>query len=166
MSDVYLNGQYLPLEQANIPVLDRGFTFGDGIYEVFLVYNRKIFRFDEHLERLGNSLASIYIENPHTREEWLEILETLVSGIPEAHQSIYLQVSRGVSERDHDISLAGKPTVFAMSKALPDRKLSSGIKVITCDDIRWSYCHIKAITLLPSVLLRHQAKLAASLRGR
>lgn len=162
MTNVYLNGSYLPLEDAKIPVLDRGFTFGDGVYEVFLVYRKKIFRFDEHINRLNNSLAAIYMENPHGRDKWHDILYRLVDETPADDQSLYLQVSRGCSERDHDISLAGEPTVFAMSKPLPERNLTGGIRAITREDIRWKLCHIKAITLLPSVLLRHEAKLAGA----
>lgn len=162
MANVYLNGEYLPLENARVSVLDRGFTFGDGVYEVFLVYRRKIFRFDEHLRRLNASLAAIYMDNPLGRDTWHEILYNLVAANPAEHQSLYLQVTRGVSERDHDIELAEVPTVFAMSKALPERNLGAGIKAITCEDIRWKLCHIKAITLLPSVLLRHEAKLAGA----
>ena len=157
MSIVYLNGEFLPLEEAKISVLDRGFTFGDGVYEVFLVYQRKIFRFAEHLARLNNSLAAIHMENPLTTEEWEKILTTLVAKNPANDQSLYLQVTRGISERDHSIHLSKVPTVFAMSKALPQRQLSNGISAITCEDIRWKLCHIKAITLLPSILLRYQA---------
>ena len=157
MSLVYLNGEFLPLEEARISVLDRGFTFGDGVYEVFLVYRRKIFRFSEHLQRLNNSLAAIHMENPLSSDEWEKILSTLVENNPAENQSLYLQVTRGVSERDHSINLPKMPTVFAMSKALPERHLSEGIKAITCEDIRWKLCYIKAITLLPSILLRNQA---------
>ena len=162
MANVYLNGSFVPLDDAKIPVLDRGFTFGDGVYEVFLVYRKRIFCFDEHLDRLNNSLAAIYMENPLGRDEWFEVLDKLVQENPASDQSLYLQVTRGCSERDHDINLASKPTVFAMSKALPERNLGSGIKAITCEDIRWKLCHIKAITLLPSILLRHQARLAGA----
>ncbi|HKK15273.1 MAG TPA: D-amino acid aminotransferase [Gammaproteobacteria bacterium] len=162
MANVYLNGSFIPLDDAKIPVLDRGFTFGDGVYEVFLVYRKRIICFDEHLDRLNNSLAAIYMENPLGRDEWFEVLDKLVQENPASDQSLYLQVTRGCSERDHDINLAGKPTVFAMSKALPERNLDSGIKAITCEDIRWKLCHIKAITLLPSILLRHQARLAGA----
>lgn len=162
MANVYLNGSYIPLEDAKITVLDRGFTFGDGVYEVFLVYRRKIFRFDEHMDRLNNSLAAIYMENPLDRNEWFAVLNRLVAENPASDQSLYLQVTRGYSERDHDISLPETPTVFAMSKALPERDLGNGIKAITCEDIRWKLCYIKAITLLPSIMLRHQAKLAGA----
>lgn len=162
MALVYLNGQYLPLEAAKISVLDRGFTFGDGVYEVFLVYQRRIFRLAEHLQRLDNSLAALYLKNPLSHSEWEAVLMTLVNDNPASDQSLYLQITRGVSERDHSISLAREQTVFAMGKALPQRNFSDGIAVITCEDIRWNYCHIKAITLLPSVLLRHQAALAGA----
>jgi D-alanine transaminase len=162
MGNVYLNGKYLPLEDARISVLDRGFTFGDGVYEVFLVYKRKIFRLEEHLDRLERSLAALYIDNPRSREEWKQILMTLVSENPADDQSLYLQITRGVSERDHAIALAKEPTIFAMSKPLPKRNLVQGINAITCEDIRWKFCDIKAITLLPSVLLRHQAMQAGA----
>lgn len=162
MTIVYLNGDYVPLEEARIPVLDRGFTFGDGVYEVFLVYRKQIFRFEEHMRRLDDSLAAIHMKNPLPREKWREILMTLVVANPAADQSLYLQITRGVSERDHAISLATTPTIFAMSKSLPQRDLTRGISAITLEDIRWKFCHIKAITLLPSVLLRHQATLAGA----
>lgn len=158
MTTVYLNGEYKPLAEASINVLDRGFTFGDGVYEVIPVFNRKIFRFDEHLQRLENSLNAIYMSNPLSRDEWYAIFNKLIDTLEEADQSIYLQITRGVTERDHDISLAEKPTIFAMSRPIVKKDLSSGIKAITSEDIRWQYCDIKAITLLPSVLLRHKAK--------
>ncbi len=159
MSLVYLNGEFKPLSEASVNVLDRGFTFGDGVYEVIPVFNRRVFRFDEHMQRLENSLNAIYMDNPYSAEEWQSIFKRLIDSIEEENQSIYLQITRGVSERDHDISLADKPTVFVIAKPIVKKDLSSGIKAITHDDIRWSNCNIKAITLLPSVLLRHRAKL-------
>jgi len=162
MPIVYLNGDYVPLEEARVSVLDRGFTFGDGVYEVFLVYRKQIFRFEEHMQRLDNSLAAIHMKNPLTREKWREILMTLVNGHPAADQSLYLQITRGVSARDHAIALATTPTIFAMNKPLPQQDFTRGISAITLEDIRWKFCHIKAITLLPSVLLRHQATLAGA----
>ncbi|MBL1141822.1 MAG: D-amino acid aminotransferase [Proteobacteria bacterium] len=158
MSSVYINGKFKPLAEASINVLDRGFTFGDGVYEVIPVFNRKIFRFDEHLQRLDNSLKAIYMDNPLSKNEWSDIFNQLIDNFEDKDQSIYLQITRGVSERDHDISLADKPTIFAMSRPIVKKDLSSGIKAITSEDIRWQYCDIKAITLLPSVLLRHRAK--------
>ncbi len=158
MTTVYLNGEYKPLAEAFINVLDRGFTFGDGVYEVIPVFNRKVFRLDEHLERLDNSLQSIYMENPLSKDEWFTIFSKLVDTEKQVNQSIYLQVTRGVTERDHDISLADNPTIFVMSRPIVKKDLFSGIKAITHDDIRWKQCDIKAITLLPSVILRHKAK--------
>jgi D-alanine transaminase len=158
MTTVYLNGEFKPLEEASINVLDRGFTFGDGVYEVIPVFNRKIFRFDEHIQRLTNSLKAIYMDCPLSKDEWENIFNQLISSLDDTEQSIYLQITRGVTERDHDISLADKPTVFAMSRPIAKKDLSIGIKAILSEDIRWQYCDIKAITLLPSVLLRHKAK--------
>ena len=158
MSLVYLNGEFKPLAEAYVSVLDRGFTFGDGVYEVIPVFNRTIFRFEEHLQRLDNSLKAIYMENPYSRVQWSSIFNRLIESVDEDNQSIYLQITRGVSERDHDITLADSPTVFVTSRPIVKKDFSTGIKAITHEDIRWSYCDIKAITLLPSVLLRHRAK--------
>lgn len=158
MTTVYLNGEYKPLSEASISVLDRGFTFGDGVYEVIPIFNRTIFRFDEHMQRLENSLAAIFMENPYFSTEWFTIFEKLIDTIEQSEQSIYLQITRGVTERDHDIELADNPTIFAMSRPIAKKDLSNGINAITHEDIRWQYCNIKAITLLPSVILRHKAK--------
>ena len=158
MSRVYLNGEYVLLEEANIHVLDRGFTFGDGVYEVIPVFNKTVFRLGEHLARLENSLQAIYMDNPLDSGQWQAIFDHLIELVEAPDQSIYLQVTRGVTERDHDIDLANAPTVFVMSRPLQGKNLEAGINAITHDDIRWSYCQIKAITLLPSVLLRHLAK--------
>ena len=158
MTTVYLNGEYKPIAEASVNVLDRGFTFGDGVYEVIPVFNRKVFRFEEHHQRLVNSLKAIYMRDPLSIEEWSEIFHKLINNVEDADQSIYLQITRGVTERDHDISLADEPTIFAMSRPIVKKDLSSGIKAITSEDIRWQYCDIKAITLLPSVLLRYKAK--------
>lgn len=158
MSLVYLNGDFKPLSEAFVSVLDRGFTFGDGVYEVIPVFNRTIFRLEEHLQRLDNSLRAIYMENPYSREEWLTIFNRLIDSIESGNQSIYLQITRGVSDRDHDISLADEPTVFVTNRPIIKKDFSAGIKAITHEDIRWKNCDIKAITLLPSVLLRHRAK--------
>ena len=159
---VYLNGQYLPIEDAKISVLDRGFTFGDGVYEVIPVYEGHIFRMREHLERLNNSLDEVYIDRPYALEQWQEILRELIeknSAKNTANDlSLYMQVTRGISERDHAIDIATKQTVFAMCRPLPEYDRCAGISAIIEEDIRWKYCHIKAITLLPSVMLRHKAR--------
>ena len=158
MSLIYLNGEYKPIEEASINVLDRGFIFGDGIYEVIPIFNRKIFRFSEHIMRLENSLKAIYMKNPLKENEWSDIFYKLIGSLEESNQSIYLQITRGVSKRDHDITIASEPTVFVMTRPMNMSNFSSGIKAITHEDIRWKYCDIKAITLLPSILLRYKAK--------
>ncbi len=161
-SIVYLNGRYLPVEEARISVLDRGFTFGDGVYEVIPVYNDHIFRLKEHIARLNNNLDEIFIDKPHGVKQWEEILRELINKNSgkntDKNQSLYIQVTRGVSEREHAIDIATEQTVFAMSRSLVGKHRSAGISAIIEEDIRWKYCHIKAITLLPNVILRHKAK--------
>jgi D-alanine transaminase len=161
MSNVYLNGQFLPQQQAMIPVMDRGFLFGDGVYEVIPVYGKRLFRLPEHLQRLDRSLTAIGITNPHDEAGWQAILEELIAGVPGDELSVYLQVTRGTgSSRDHAISDDLVPTVFATAsttKPPPVEYQQQGIRCITTEDIRWSRCDIKAITLLPAVLLRQQA---------
>ena len=160
MSQVYLNGKMLPIEQAQVSVLDRGFLLGDGVYEVIPAYGGKLFRLEQHLQRLDNSLSAVRIPNPHTTEEWQAILQPLVT---EADNdiSVYLQVTRGVApKRDHVFPDKVIPTVFAMSNVIPDpdpQMLEQGISAITLDDIRWKRCDIKAITLLANVVLRQEA---------
>ncbi|MDO8843707.1 MAG: D-amino acid aminotransferase [Methylicorpusculum sp.] len=154
---VYLNGEYLPLNEAKVSVLDRGFLFGDGIYEVIPAYSGRLFRLQEHLERLENSLDSIRLVNPHSREQWSELLQPLLT--PDQDQYIYLQITRGVApKRDHAFPIPTVPTVFAMSSPivpLPD--LDQGVKAITVKDNRWGHCNIKAITLLANILQRQAA---------
>ncbi|MCG8378401.1 MAG: aminotransferase class IV [Proteobacteria bacterium] len=159
MSLVYLNGEFKALKDASINVLDRGFTFGDGVYEVIPAFNKTIFRLEEHIQRLERSLAAIYMDNPLSQNEWSSIFTKLIESTDHTEQSIYLQITRGITARDHDISLAEEPTVFIMSRPIEKNSYSEGIKAITHEDIRWQYCNVKAITLLPSVLLRHRAKL-------
>ena len=152
---VYLNGEFLPLQEAKVSVLDRGFLFGDGVYEVIPVYGAKPFRLGEHLQRLGRSLAGIRMEQPLSDGEWEQVFNRLIQG--DGDQSIYLQVTRGVGlKRDHAFPVSMAPTVFAMCTpiaAIP----ALGVKAITVPDIRWQWCHIKAITLLANVLQRQQA---------
>ena len=162
MTDVYLNGQFLPLEQACIPVLDRGFLFGDGVYEVIPAYGRRLFRLSEHLKRLQRSLDEVRIPAPLDEAGWAEVLQRLVECNAGEDQSVYLQVTRGVlPKRDHAFGGQDvRPTLFAMSTPLnpPDPAIAErGVAAITLDDIRWQSCHIKAITLLPNVMLRQQA---------
>jgi D-alanine transaminase len=127
-----------------------------------LVYHGHIFRFEKHIERLNNSLDEVYIDKPYNLAQWQEILRELIDQNPAEDHSLYIQVTRGVSERDHAIDMATKPTVFAMSRPLLKKDRSAGISAIVEEDIRWKYCHIKAITLLPSVILRHKARQAGA----
>lgn len=157
---VYLNGEYLPLSEAKVPVLDRGFIFGDGVYEVIPAYNGQLFRLDEHLQRLQNSLTAVRIHNPYSDAEWKRVLNKLLEKNPAEDSSIYLQITRGVAERDHAFPANVTPTVFAMAKPLvtTDAKaFNQGAAAITLDDIRWQYCNVKAITLLANILLRQSA---------
>ena len=115
MSIVYLNGEYLPIEQASVSVLDRGFLFGDGVYEVIPAYGGHLLRLAEHLQRLQNSLDAIRLHNPLSEQQWTEILQTLLEKNPSQDQSVYLHVSRGVApQRDHAFPARPQPTVFIM----------------------------------------------------
>jgi D-alanine transaminase len=157
---VYLNGAFLPIEQAFVPVLDRGFIFGDGIYEVIPVYSRRPFRLDEHLVRLQNSLDGVRIVNPYTLEEWkTRVCELIERNAPD-DQYVYLHITRGVAKRDHAFPKDATPTVFMMSSPLvtSSRELvENGVSAVSAVDNRWDRCDIKAISLLPNVLLRQAA---------
>ena len=161
MTYAYLNGSFLPLEEASISVMDRGFLFGDGVYEVIPVYGKRLFRLAHHLKRLQNSLDAVRISNPLTDGEWENILTGLIERNSASDQAIYLQVTRGVvAKRDHAFPEDTPPTVFAMSApAAASAEIASvaGIRAITLEDNRWKHCNIKAITLLPNVLLRQEA---------
>ena len=161
MSIACLNGVFLPLDEARVPVMDRGFLFGDGVYEVIPVYGGKLFRLSHHLRRLENSLAAVRIGNPLADKAWESMLRELVERNQGSDQALYLQVTRGVApKRDHAFPADIRPTVFAMSTpgvASIDIESVTGIAAITLPDIRWQHCNIKAITLLPNVLLRQQA---------
>jgi D-alanine transaminase len=169
MTTAYLNGSFLPLDQACVPVMDRGFLFGDGIYEVIPVYGGKLFRLAHHLKRLQNSLDAVRIANPLEDAAWESMLTELVERNPGSDQAVYLQVTRGVApRRDHAFPDAICATVFAMStpSAEPvDSASIQGITAITLPDIRWQHCNVKAITLLPNVLLRQQAIDAGSVEA-
>jgi D-alanine transaminase len=154
---VYLNGEFLPLSEARIPVLDRGFIFGDGVYEVIPVYAGRLFRLQEHLQRLENSLNSIKLPNPLTHQQWVETLETVVNRNNGGDQSLYLQVTRGPAKRNHNFPEQINPTIFIMSDLLETKPPSAGVKAITFPDSRWQHCDIKSIALLANVLLRQQA---------
>lgn len=156
----YLNGDYTALQDARISVLDRGFIFGDGIYEVIPVYQGRLFRFDEHLARLTRSLAEVQIANPHSPEQWRQIADTLIernAGRATGEETVYIQVSRGVAPRDHAMPQGITPTVFAMInplKAQSAQAREQGVACVTAEDFRWKKGHIKSTSLLSAVLAR------------
>jgi D-alanine transaminase len=157
---IYLNGEFMPIEQARIPVLDRGFIFGDGVYEVIPVYSRHPFRLAEHLRRLQASLDSIKLANPHDDRTWTRLIGRLVELNEPEDQSLYMHITRGPAKRDHAFPKVITPTVFLMSNPLttpPQQQINDGGCAITAVDNRWLRCDIKAIALLPNVLLRQEA---------
>lgn len=154
---VFLNGKFLPIDEARVPVLDRGFIFGDGVYELIPVYSRAPFRMDDHLARLERSLGAVRIKNPYTREKWREIILQLVARQPWEDQAVYFQVTRGVAKRDHAFPGGVEPTVFVMSNPLvnPPRELvEKGGSAVSAVDNRWLRCDIKSISLIGNCLLR------------
>jgi D-alanine transaminase len=160
MATVFLNDTFLPAEQAKVSVYDRGFLFGDGVYEVIPVYGRQPFRLQAHLSRLQNSLDGIHLNNPFDEARWTQLITQLIEQNDSDNQVVYLQVTRGVAPREHVFPEGVKPTVFMMSNplnSLPESYKEQGIKAITVDDIRWQRCDIKAIALLPNTMLRQQA---------
>lgn len=157
MTTVHLNGRFLPLEEAHIPVMDRGFLFGDGVYEVIPVYSRRPFRLREHLARLQASLDGIRLENPHPPAAWESLIGHIVERAESEDQGIYVQVTRGPGPRDHAFPTQATPTVFILPLALtpPAPELvENGVAAITAQDNRWLRCDLKATSLLPNVLLR------------
>jgi D-alanine transaminase len=158
----YLNGEFLPLAEARIPVLDRGFIYGDGVYEVIPAYGRALFRLEAHLARLAYSLRSIRLANPHDEATWAKLLGTVVDRNPWDDQSVYLQVTRGVAPRAHEFPTPPvPPTVFIMSNPLktpPPETRERGVAVVTREDYRWHRCDIKSVSLLANVLLRQEAE--------
>jgi D-alanine transaminase len=156
----YLNGTWLPLAEARISPLDRGFIFGDGVYEVVPVYHRKPFRVAQHLARLERSLGEIRIANPFDRAGWLALIERIVASCPSDDQYVYIQVTRGVAKRDFAFPTDAKPTVFAMTTPFqrPGRELrETGLHAVTREDERWARCDIKSVSLLGAVLARQFA---------
>jgi len=166
----YLNGDYTTLPHAKISVMDRGFIFGDGVYEVVPVYAGRLFCFEQHMERLDRSLAELRIANPNTREQWREIATKLVANYdhstleigqndskPPSDQLIYIQITRGVALRDHVMPADITPTVFVMASAMklptPDQR-AQGVACVTADDFRWKKAHIKSVSLLGAVFAR------------
>jgi D-alanine transaminase len=162
---VYLNGRFMPLAEAKVPVLDRGFVFGDGVYELVPVYSGKPFRLDAHLRRLQASLDGIRLANPYSIETWRELILRLIESQDFTDQSVYIQVTRGTPvegqpPRDHAFPKGVSPTVFMFAQPLvsatPEQK-AAGVCAVTAVDNRWMRCDIKAISLLANILLRQHA---------
>jgi D-alanine transaminase len=157
----YLNGEFTPLRDARISVLDRGFIFGDGVYEVLPAYGGKIFRFDQHMARLDRSLGELRIPNPLTRVEWLAVarrlIEDLRASTASVHQLIYIQVTRGVAVRDHVMPPGLQPTVLVTvgeMRLATSAQREHGVACVSADDFRWEKAHIKSTSLLGAVLAR------------
>ena len=158
----FLNGEFVALREARISPLDRGFLFGDSVYEVVPVFAGRLFLFKEHFDRLARSLGEIRIENPHDNEGWLAIVEQLIARNGGGDMYVYVQVSRGAEYgRNHAFPVpAVKPTVFAMSSPLPvftEALRTTGLSAITVEDFRWGRCDIKSTALLANVLMKQQA---------
>ena len=161
----YLNGDFSTLRDAKISVLDRGFIFGDGVYEVVPAYAGKLFRFEQHMARLGRSLAELRITNPLTQDQWRDTAIKLIADYalstgaesPKGNQLIYIQVTRGVAMRDHPMLPGLTPTVFIMVNpmSLPsDQQRAEGVACVSAGDFRWEKAHIKSTSLLGAVFSR------------
>lgn len=159
-SQIYLNGEYLAPEQARVSPFDRGFMFGDGVYEFLPVFGRRLFRFPQHLARLDSSLGALRMSNPLSAAQWLEICERLIASNSADDQSVYIHITRGIAPRDHGFPKDAKPTVFAYAQPLvyaTPEQFARGVSAITAPDIRWARCDIKATSLLANAMLRQQA---------
>ena len=156
----YLNGEYLALRDAKVSVLDRGFLFGDGIYEAMPVYGGRIFRFDEHLARLNRSLGKVRIANPLSESQWLANCRKLIAAQPDVDLTIYIQVTRGVAPRNHVMPDDIAPTVFMMCNPLAAASAEQrhkGVACVTARDFRWERGDIKSVSLLGNVLARQMS---------
>jgi D-alanine transaminase len=167
MSEVYLNGVFLPPERATVSVMDRGFLFGDGVYEVIPSYGGHFLGLAPHLARLESSLAAVAIPSPLSLTEWGAVLRRLIGAPPAADQYVYLQITRGApDERDHLCPPRIAPTVFAMARPIKPRRPEVAIEGVACvtrSDIRWRRCEIKAVSLLAAVMMRREAEDAGAL---
>jgi len=161
MTLCYLNGNFLPLAEAAVSPMDRGFLFGDGVYEVVPVYSRRAFRLDEHLGRLQRSLDAIRLANPLPPDEWRALVGRLIEAAEWNDQSVYLQVTRGPMDiRNHAFPATITPTVFGLVEALhapPPAQVEQGVAAVSAADFRWLRCHVKATSLLANCLLRQMA---------
>lgn len=164
-AQAFLNGAYKPLESCCISPLDRGFIFGDGIYELLPVYQGKPFRLSQHLSRLQHSMRAVRIDDPYSEHQWNAIVDTLIQRSNSKDLAIYIQVTRGVAPRDHVFPEGVDATVFAMANplvAVPEEQLQNGVALITVDDIRWQRCDIKVISLQANILAKQDASQASA----
>lgn len=161
----YLNGDYTVLPEAKVSVMDRGFIFGDGVYEVVPVYGGQPFRLAQHMARLERSLGELRLPNPLSAQQWLAVVSTLIArhaastgaGDQANDQLVYIQVTRGVAMRDHAMPLHTTPTVFAMTNRMTQpspAQRRAGVACVSADDFRWEKAHIKSTSLLGSVFAR------------
>lgn len=161
MSTVYLDGEFMPIAEAKVPAMDRGFLFGDGAYEVIPVYSRRPFRLAEHLARLRHTLDGIRLANPHDEAEWMRLIGGIVARNAGEDQSVYLQITRGAdTKRNHAFPAQVTPTVYIMSEPLvtpPAAQRETGIAAVSAPDIRWLRCDLKTTSLLANCLLRQRA---------
>jgi D-alanine transaminase len=167
LNEVYLNGKFVRPEQAMVSVMDRGFLFGDGVYEVIPSYGGHFLGLEQHLDRLDRSLAAVRLPNPLSRREWRSVLARLIGPPPAPDQAAYLQVTRGApAERDHLCPEDVDPTLFAVAKPIKPRRPEIGERGVACitrPDIRWERCDIKTVSLLAAVMLRREAEDAGAL---
>jgi D-alanine transaminase len=161
LSICYLNGEYVPLAQARISPLDRGFLFADSVYEVLPVFEGRPYRFKEHFDRLDRSLGEIRIASPHSHAEWAQLLSELITRNGASNVYIYVQVTRGMEfGRNHAFPAGINPSVFAMASPLPELTpeiRTQGLSAITIDDFRWGRCDIKTTALLANILMKQAA---------
>lgn len=159
---VYLNGEFIPLEEARISVMDRGFLFGDGVYELIPFYKGHPFRLSQHLDRLDNSLLGIRMENPLPPDAWERIFARLIDSASDSDQLVYLQITRGPDQtRNHLFPVSARPTVFVMARPAPPRDpdiAAQGLAAVTLEDNRWHRCDLKTTAILGNVLLRQEAQ--------
>ena len=165
MTTVYVNGQYLPVTEATIPMEDRAHQFADGVYEVIAFFNRTLLDAQPHLERLDYSCSELRIENPYTHAKWLEILHEMIAHNEFEHGGVYLQVSRGTQSRNHvyQAGLKANVSLSAFGQKTPGKALTEqGAKVITYPDLRWKRCDIKTTGLLGNVMAKQAATEASA----
>ncbi len=160
MSLAYLNGDFRALEECHVSVLDRGFIFGDAVYELIPVYNNKPFQLARHLQRLARSMNEIAIQMPYDDQQWQTIIQSLIDHYEQDQCSVYIQITRGVAARDHAYPKSVTPTIFVMVNPWPkvlDTYLTQGLSAVTREDIRWHRCDIKVTSLLANVMMKQQA---------